>query len=96
MDKRNPLKKSGRPKIILDDALVLQLVEAEGLGWMKASEKYRERTGVWVSRDSLKRRYLEAKAAKRSHSDNSIESKVKIKSPLERIAEEWERKLKEL
>jgi len=96
MNKRNPLKNSGRPKIILDDALVLQLVEAEGLGWMKASEKYRERTGVWVSRDSLKRRYLEAKAAERSQSANSIEPKVIIKSPLERIAEEWERKLKEL
>jgi len=49
------------------------------MGWMRGAEEYRRRTGQWISKDTLKRRYLEAKA---------------MKSPLQRTIEELEGKLK--
>ena len=75
----NSLIQSGRPKLIVDSAIVLRLRDVENLGWSKGAEQYRERTGQWISRDTFKRRYYEAKAAK---------------SPLERIIDELEWKLK--
>jgi len=73
MDKRDPLIKVGRPRLEVDYALVLRLRDEEHLGWSLGAEECRKRTGQWISRDTFKRRYFEAKSAK---------------SPLERIIEE--------
>ena len=79
MEERDPLIKPGRPRIIVDSALILSLREVEHLGWLRGAEEYRRRTGQWISRDTFKRRYYEAKA---------------MKSPLERVIEELAWKLK--
>ena len=76
----NSLIQSGRPKLLVDFAIVLRLRDVENFGWSRGAEEYRKRTGQWISRDTFKRRYFEAKAAK---------------SPLERIIDEirqWELK----
>lgn len=73
MDDQQPLIKPGRPRLEVDSALVLRLRDDENLGWSRGVEEYRKRTGQWISRDTFKRRYYEAKAEK---------------SPLQRIIEE--------
>jgi len=81
MNERIPLIKAGRPRIEVDYALILRLRDEEHLGWARGAEQYRERTGQWISRDTFKRRYHDAKAKK---------------SPLQRIIEElqqWELKI---
>ncbi len=52
----------GRPRLSMDFAIVLRLREVDNLGWSRMAETYRELTGQYVSRDTMKRRYLEAKA----------------------------------
>ena len=52
----------GRPRISVDFATVLRLREEQNLGWSRMAETYREITGQYISRDTIKRRYLEAKA----------------------------------
>ena len=52
----------GRPRILVDFAIVLRLREEQNLGWSRMAEEYREMTGTYVSRDTMKRRYLETKA----------------------------------
>ena len=52
----------GRPRLSVDFAIVLRLREVDNLGWSRMAETYRELTGQYVSRDTMKRRYLEAKA----------------------------------
>jgi len=56
----------GRPRLSVDFAIVLRLREAENLGWSRMAETYRKMTGQYISRDTIKRRYLEAKAQKAS------------------------------
>jgi len=73
MNERIPLIKAGRPRIEVDYALILRLRDMEYLGWSRGAEEYRKRTGQWISRDTFKRRYFEAKDEK---------------TPLERIIEE--------
>lgn len=51
---------SGRPRLSVDLAIVLRLRDEETLGWSRMAEAYRELTGQYVSRDTIKRRYLEA------------------------------------
>lgn len=80
----------------MDYALVLRLRDEEHLGWTLGAAQYLKRTGQWVSRDTFKRRYFEAKAASEPVLIKASEPKVIVKSRLERITEEWERKLKEL
>jgi len=53
---------SGRPKISVDFAIVLRLRDVDNLGWSRMAETYREISGQYISRDTIKRRYLEAKA----------------------------------
>ena len=79
MGERYPLKRPGRPRVEVDYALVLRLRDRENLGWSRGAEVYRNRTKQWISRDTFKRRYYEAKATK---------------SPLARILEEFEWKFK--
>jgi hypothetical protein len=58
MRKRYPV---GRPRLYVDYAIVLRLREVENLGWSRMAEAYREITGLYISRDTIKRRYLEIK-----------------------------------
>lgn len=51
---------SGRPRLLVDFAIVLRLRDEENLGWSRMAEAYRKLTGQYVSRDTMKRRYLEA------------------------------------
>jgi hypothetical protein len=52
----------GRPRLSVDFAIVLRLREVENLGWSRMAEAYRKITSQYISRDTIKRRYLEAKA----------------------------------
>ncbi len=51
----------GRPRIPVDFAIVLRLRDEEYLGWSRMAEQYRELTGQYISRDTIKRRYFESK-----------------------------------
>ena len=51
----------GRPRLLVDFAIVLRLREVDNLGWSRMAERYRKLTGQYVSRDTMKRRYLEYK-----------------------------------
>ena len=79
MEERQLLIRPGRPRIKVDFALILRLRDTEKMGWMRGSEEYRRRTGQWISKDTFKRRYHEAKATK---------------LPLERVIEELEGQLR--
>ncbi len=57
---------SGRPKVLVDFAIVLSMRDTDNLGWSRMAEAYREHTGQYISRDTMKRRYLEAKAKEES------------------------------
>lgn len=50
-----------RPRLNVDFALVLRMRDDQNLGWSRMAEKYREITGQYISRDTIKRRYIEAK-----------------------------------
>ena len=52
---------SGRPKVSVDFAIVLRLRDEQNLGWSRIAEAYRKLTGQYISRDTIKRRYLEAR-----------------------------------
>ncbi len=79
MQEQYPPKRPGRPRVEVDCALVLRLRDVENLGWSRGAQEYRSRTSQWISRDTFKRRYHEAKA---------------VKSPFEQAFEEMERKFK--
>jgi len=51
----------GRPRVSVDFAIVLRLRDVDNLGWSRMAETYRGITGQYISRDTIKRRYLEAK-----------------------------------
>jgi len=57
----------GRPRLPVDFAIVMRLRDGENLGWSKMVEVYRELTGEYVSRDTMKRRYLEIWQEGRHH-----------------------------
>ena len=52
----------GRPRLSVDFAIVLRLRDIDNLGWSRMAEAYREISGQYISRDTIKRRYLETKA----------------------------------
>lgn len=52
----------GRPRVSVDFAIVLRMRDIEHLGWTRMAQAYREEIGQYISRDTIKRRYLEAKA----------------------------------
>jgi len=51
----------GRPRLSVDFAIVLRMREDQNLGWLRMAEEYRKLTGEYISRDTIKRRYFEAK-----------------------------------
>ncbi|MFC1954626.1 hypothetical protein ACFLVZ_02245 [Chloroflexota bacterium] len=65
----------GRPRVSVSYALVLSLREVDKLGWSLIAERYREITGQYVSRDTVKRRYFEGKALEKDQDDQSSEQK---------------------
>ena len=52
----------GRPRLSVDFAIVLRMHDMENMGWSRMAQAYREISGQYISRDTIKRRYLEAKA----------------------------------
>ena len=65
---------SGRPRISVDFATLLRMRETDKLGWSRMAQAYMEMTGRYISRDTIKRRYLEAK----SHKD-TLSKRVELK-----------------
>lgn len=45
-------------------AIILRMREEGALGWSRMAQEYRELTGQYISRDTIKRRYLKAKKEK--------------------------------
>jgi hypothetical protein len=54
---------TGRPRISVDFAIVLRMRETDNLGWSRMAKAYTEKTGQYISKDTMKRRYLEAKSS---------------------------------
>jgi hypothetical protein len=52
----------GRPRILVDFAIVLRMRDEEKMGWSRMAKTYRKSSGRYISRDTIKRRYLDAKA----------------------------------
>ncbi|MFC1982336.1 hypothetical protein ACFLV5_00875 [Chloroflexota bacterium] len=59
-----------RPRLLVDFAIVLRMRDMENMGWSRMAQAYREMTGQYISRDTIKRRYLEAKAQNVAIEDN--------------------------
>ena len=51
----------GRPRLSVDFAIVLRMRGGQNLGWSRMAEEYRKVSGEYISRDTMKRRYFEAK-----------------------------------
>ena len=66
----------GRPRLSVDFAIVLRMRDNQNLGWSRMAEEYRKASGEYVSRDTMKRRYFEAKQqvndSEESTADESI------------------------
>jgi len=50
-----------RPRLSVDFAIVLRMRDVDNLGWSRMAEEYRKLSGEYISRDTIKRRYFEAK-----------------------------------
>ena len=51
----------GRPRLSVDFATVLRMRDQQNFGWSRMAEEYRKLSGEYVSWDTIKRRYFEAK-----------------------------------
>lgn len=51
----------GRPRLLVDFGLILDLRENENLGWFRIAREYTKRTGQYISKQTCKRRYIELK-----------------------------------
>ena len=51
----------GRPRLPVDFAIVLRMRDEQRLGWSRMAQAYRELKGQYISRETIKRRYLEAR-----------------------------------
>ena len=59
----------GRPRVLVDFATLLRMRDMENMGWSRMAEAYRQIIGQYISRDTIKRRYLEAKTEKADNSN---------------------------
>ena len=84
--KKESVIKSGRPRVLVDFAIVLRLRDVDNMGWSRMAETYRGITGQDISRDTIKRRYLEAKALRKPLEESGRLSRIygNKKSVLER------------
>lgn len=71
------LIQSGRPRLLVNFGLVLDLRENEYLGWSRVAKEYTKRTGQFISKQTCKRRYEEIKVGKANTDAQSQE----LKSP---------------
>ena len=55
---------SGRPRLLVDFGLILDLRESENLGWSRVATEYIKRTGQYISKQTCKRRYEEVKSTR--------------------------------
>ena len=53
------LIQSGRPRLLVDFGLIMDLRERENLSWSRVAREYTRRTGQYVSKQTCKRRYEE-------------------------------------
>ena len=60
------LVQSGRPRLLVDFGLILDLREKENLGWSRVAREYTRRTGQYVSKQACKRRYEEVTSKRTS------------------------------
>lgn len=65
-----------RPRVEADFATVLRMRDVEHLGWSKMAEAYRKISGQYISRDTIKRRYYEAKKDSKSARTRKLKSKL--------------------
>ena len=54
------------PRLLGDFGLILDLRENENLGWSRVAGEYIKRTGQYISKQTCKRRYIEAKGGNRN------------------------------
>ena len=66
----------GRPRLSVDFAIVLRLRDDQKLGWSRMAEEYRKLSGQYVSRDTMKRRYLEAKCQIKDSSEIATDESI--------------------
>ena len=59
-------KAVGRPRLLVDFGLILDLRENGNLGWSRVAGEYIKRTGQYISKQTCKRRYIEAKGGNRN------------------------------
>ena len=62
---------SGRPRLLVDFGLILDLREVQNLGWYRVASEYTKRTGQYISKQTCKRRYDEAKAKEGGKIENA-------------------------
>ena len=56
------LIQSGRPRLLVNYGLILDLRDNENLGWSRVATEYTKRTGQYISKQTCKRRYEETRA----------------------------------
>ncbi len=75
---RSTLVKWGRPRIEVDIKLLKCLRNVDRLGWMRIEQRYCIATGNKVSRDTLRRRYLEDRLDRLEQLDGRERCRFKI------------------
>jgi len=61
----------GRPRLTVDFAIVLRMRDIENMGWSRMAQAYSGISGQYVSRDTVKLRYREAKAQEVTTTNNT-------------------------
>ena len=71
---------SGRPRLLVDFGLILDLRERAKLGWSRIAQEYTRKTGQYISKQTCKRRYKEV-TYRRSFTDTSEKILTSSRSP---------------
>lgn len=56
------LIQSGRPRLLVNFGLILDLRESGNLGWSRIASEYIRKTGQYISKQTCRRRYEEVKS----------------------------------
>jgi len=51
----------GRPRTVVNFAMVISSREDHSMGWIRMAQEYRKQTGQFISSRTIKRRYAEAR-----------------------------------
>jgi len=65
----------GRPRLIVDFAMVLRMRDVYNWGWSRMAKEYIEEKRQYVSPDTMKRRYFEAKALEKNQDSQASKRK---------------------